>query len=103
MTTMVGAAANVLFNYFMIPLLGANGAALATFISHFIVFAMRALLSQTYVAVDIRAGKMAVAMLLLLTQTAVMVFEAPLWILWTSLIVLAVLVLYAKEIFHMLR
>ena len=102
MTTISGAAANVLLNYLMIPVLGANGAALATFISHFIVFSLRALLSQKYVAVDLCGLTLAAAMVLLLGQTAVVVFEAPLWPLWTGLLLLAVFVLYARELLHML-
>lgn len=48
-----GATANLVLNYFFIPTLGVTGAALATCISYFTVFAYRAIDSQRYIKIKI--------------------------------------------------
>src|SRR5699024_10413807 len=51
-TTCVGAALNLLLNYLLIPKYGVNGAAFATFVCYFVVFALRAVDTRRIVRLD---------------------------------------------------
>ena len=80
-TTLIGAILNLILNFLLIPLWGPNGAAIATCISYFVVYAVR--------AVDIKLRnrdiKFASPLVLLnsvitLAQVILMILEPPYWI-----------------------
>jgi len=79
-TSTIGAALNVGFNLLLIPLWGPNGAAVATFISYFVVYIIRAINTQKYIRFDLHNGKMIINTLLLTLQTIAMLTEMPGWI-----------------------
>ena len=55
-TTMaVGAGINVALNFTLIPVWGVNGAALATFVSYFVVFLLRAVNTRGLIRVEWRS------------------------------------------------
>ena len=80
-TTLIGAISNLILNFLLIPIWGPNGAAIATCISYFVVYAVR--------AVDIKLRnrdiKFASPLVLLnsvitLAQVILMILEPPYWI-----------------------
>ncbi|MBE6604424.1 MAG: hypothetical protein E7639_01805 [Ruminococcaceae bacterium] len=73
-SSMLGSGVNLLFNFLLIPRLGAMGAALATLVAYFAVFLLRACHTATFLHFPRYFGKGAVSLfLLLLTATCVCV------------------------------
>ena len=80
-TAMAGAVINIVLNFLLIPSpLGVQGAAIATFVSYFAVFLIRAVNSRKYIPFKLYGGYVAVNTVLILIQTVFMVLELPYWI-----------------------
>ncbi len=80
-TSMIGAVINILLNLVLIPTpLGANGAALATFASYFVVFIIRAVNTRKFIRFDLHTVKLTVNTLVIGAQTVFMICELPYWI-----------------------
>ena len=80
-TAAVGAIVNVVFNLLLIPSpLGANGAALATFLCYFVVFIIRAINTQKFIRFNLHTPKLIFNTVILGIQTVYMLFELPMWI-----------------------
>lgn len=97
-TTTVGAVANIALNLVLIPKLGVNGAAVATFASYFIVFLLRVRDTKRFLRIRWRGLRLAVDTLLLMVQCWLMIAEVPLWIVWESILLVLMLVLNANDI-----
>ena len=84
-TTMaVGAGINVALNFTLIPVWGVNGAALATFVSYFVVFLLRAVNTRGLIRVDFAPEKLCCNFGLLVLESALMMWQVKLWRLWCS-------------------
>lgn len=80
MVTMIaGAAANLILNIVLTPLLGIQGAALATILSYMLVFVLRLINTRKYIKMDMNLPKIIFCTLLLLTQSLLMIFEVSHW------------------------
>ncbi|MCQ2433447.1 MAG: polysaccharide biosynthesis C-terminal domain-containing protein [Clostridia bacterium] len=79
-TSMTGAVLNIALNLWLIPMIGVNGAAIATFFSYFVVFIIRAVNSRRYIPFDLHPVKLTVNTLIAAVQTYCMVMETPFWI-----------------------
>lgn len=80
-TAMAGAAINIVLNLLLIPSpLGVQGAALATFISYFAVFLIRAVNSRKYIPFKLYGGHVAANTLIIAIQIVFSVLELPFWI-----------------------
>ena len=80
-TSMIGATINIILNLLLIPtFLGVNGAAIATFMSYFVVFVIRAINGQKYIRFNMHPLKLAVNTLIAGIQAFCMVVETPGWI-----------------------
>lgn len=98
-TSMIGALVNIALNLILIPTpLGANGAALATFLSYFVVFIIRAVNTRKMIRFNLHTPKLIVNTVIIGVQTAFMVLELPLWIPVQVLGVAAIFVINAKPI-----
>ncbi len=98
-TAMVGAVVNIIFNLLLIPTeMGANGAALATFLSYFIVFILRAYNTRQFIAFDLHVPKLTANTVILGIQTLFMVFEWEGWIFIQVLGVFVIFVINARPI-----
>ncbi len=75
-TTCIGAVANIVLNFLLIPVMGATGAAVATFISFALVFIVRAIDTRRYIRFRIGAGKLFMNTLLLVLQGLAVLFDA---------------------------
>ncbi len=74
-TMMIGAVANIILNFFLIPIMGVFGAAIATAISYFLVFVIRAIDTRRHIKLKFNILKFIVNILLLCTMCVVMIFE----------------------------
>ena len=74
LTASSGAVANVLLGLLMIPKLGANGAAIATVISFLVVFITRGMNTRKYVKINFKLPFMILETLILITQSALMLY-----------------------------
>lgn len=83
-TTMTGALTNVVLNFILIPIYGANGAGFATFISYFVVFLFRAIHSRRYIPVHVAWGRLTINFALLMGQAFTAIFE-PKYSLWMQI------------------
>ncbi len=98
-TSMIGAVVNVVLNLILIPTsLGANGAALATFMSYFVVFIIRAINTRRMIRFNLHSIKLVINTAIIGLQTAFIVFELPYWILAQVIGIVLVLALNAMPI-----
>ncbi len=91
LTSMTGAVSNIVLNFIMIPLWGAQGAAIATALSYMAVFIIRALSVQKYVRFFVNYLRLAVNTILLALMCAVSVSHIRHW--WFYCAALAALIL----------
>lgn len=90
-TMLVGAVMNLILNALLIPLMGPNGAAVATIVSYLTVFIIRAVNTKKYIRMKLHTGRIVFNLALLTAETLVMMAEPPLWPLYCGLLTLAVL------------
>ena len=80
-TAMAGAAVNIALNLLLIPSpLGVQGAAIATFLSYFAVFLIRAVNSRKYIPFKLYGGHVALNTAIIFIQIVFSVLELPFWI-----------------------
>lgn len=75
LTMMAGALINIGLNLVLIPKYGAQGAAIATFISYFVVFILRAVNTKRFIDVNISPLQMGINVILLLTMSWLMLTD----------------------------
>lgn len=81
LTAMAGAVVNIVLNLLLIPSpLGVQGAAIATFVSYFAVFIIRAVNARKYIPFKLYGGRVAINTVLILVQTVFMVADLKGWI-----------------------
>lgn len=98
-TSMIGAVINVALNLILIPtVMGANGAALATFICYFVVFIIRAVNTRKFICFDLHVPRLVVNTVIIGAQTVFMIFELPMWIPVQIVGIAAIFAINAKPI-----
>ena len=95
-TAMIGAIVNVALNLVLIPVYGAQGAAVATFVCYLVVYVIRAVDSVRYVKFNKRWVTVGLNTLLTGALCAVVLLEIKHWIVIGAAIVLTVLLLNAR-------
>ncbi len=80
LTTVTGAVTNVVLNWLLIPVMGVNGAALATFISFFTVFVIRAVTTRKIVHIRWATPLFYLNLIILAVQCAVLLSEVQYWV-----------------------
>ena len=73
--SLAGAAANIALDLFLIPRIGVQGAAAATFLGCLLVFLMRTVSVRRLLPFRLAGGKLALGVLVLLVQTAAMLLR----------------------------
>ncbi len=98
LTAAIGAAVNIIFNLLLIPKYSAMGAAIATFISYFVVLLIRG--AHTVKLVKFRLGipRLVFNTVALLGQSLLMLSELRLRFLWSALIFAAILAVNGQVI-----
>lgn len=85
-TMAVGAAANCVLNFLLIPKIGANGAAIATLLSYIIVFILRAINTRSLIKIKFQLGRLCLNLVLLFAMSIIMIKQVPYWFVWCSLL-----------------
>ena len=96
-TAFIGASTNIAFNFILIPSrLGVQGAALATVLSYFIVFIIRALNSVKYIPFKLYWWHIIANTIIIFVQATVMIFSPPFWVLIEAVCVALIIILNFK-------
>lgn len=93
--SLAGAAANIALDLLLIPRIGVQGAAVATFLGCLLVFLMRTVSARRLLPFHLSEGKLALGALVLLVQTAAMLLRPGGWLVvqGASLLILFILAL----------
>jgi len=95
-TTLAGAALNVVLNLFLIPWIGIQGSAIATFASYFIIFIIRAIDERSFLNFHWSKVKTLACSLLIIAQAVLMVKEIHGWIIYSGIIILLLFVINGR-------
>lgn len=76
-TAAFGAVLNIVLNFTLIPVMGAQGAGIATAVSYFAVFVFRAIHSKSFMPFRLGAGKLAINSIIVCAQVVFMVLNLP--------------------------
>ena len=72
LTSMAGAATNLVLNLFLIPSMGAQGAGVATLASYFVVFVIRAVNTKKYLSFSTHTPRIIINVILISAQTVLL-------------------------------
>jgi len=97
-TAFVACALNIPMNYFLIPVWGINGAAIATLLSYLICFWVRIIDARYYVPFRFNGGKNLLNTVLLLVMCAVMMTQVKLYMLWAFIIAAVIAVMNFRSL-----
>lgn len=97
-STLIGAIANVILNWLLIPLWGINGASLATVATNFIVWTVRGIIIEKYSEVRLDKKKAYLNAIMLMLQGTLLIFSRSLWIVPQIACLAFILLLNKKEI-----
>lgn len=101
--TGIGALMNIVLNYFGIIWIGALGAAIATLISYFVMFAIALIKTQKHVSLDIHIAKDAGAYLLLIAEALLTAGEVRGFYFYDAAIVAVLIIMYRIEFMTAVR
>lgn len=102
-TTMLGAAANVVGNILLIPLYGSMGAAFSTLLSYLLIWGVRAIHTRSILCIQLKLPNLLLCSLLLGVQCAMMELNLSLWPLGSSIIFVLVAAVNAKPLIRAAR
>lgn len=102
-TAAFGAVLNIVLNFAMIPKMGAQGAGIATAISYFAVFALRAIHSKSFMPFELKVWKLALNTSVVLAQIVLMLLEVKFNFALQTLLVAAICIINAKSIITAVR
>ncbi len=104
LTTALGALMNIILNALFIPILLAQGAAIATAISYFTVYLVRAVdIKLRNKDIELSFIRVVINSLIITIQAVIMLLELPLWILYQFLCIALLIVLNYKMLIKMLN
>lgn len=99
LTAMAGAVVNIAFNFILIPSkLGVQGAAIATFISYFVVFLIRAINTRKYIPFKLYRKHVTANTVIMAVQIIFAVLELPFWIIVQAVCLILMLIINFKFI-----
>ncbi len=102
-TMSVGAVQTLVLHGLLIPLWGIQGAAMATFVSYFVVFVLRAVNTRGLLRVNFSVGKMALNLAILTAESVIQVTSDGTAVLWTTLLTALMVALNFKSLWEMAR
>lgn len=77
LTAMLGAVLNIVFNFILIPTIGVQGASIATFVSYFAIFIIRAFNARKYIPFKLYLPQIVLNTLVILVQCVFMILSLP--------------------------
>lgn len=102
-TAACGAILNIVLNVLMIPSMGAQGAGIATAISYFAVFVLRAINSKSFMPFDLKTRTLVLNTLIVVVQSIWMILSLPYNILLQIVLVLLLCAINARSIISALK
>lgn len=102
-TAAAGAGLNIALNILLIPEMGAQGAGIATALSYFAVFVLRAIHSKSFMPFDLKSGKLLLNTLFVSIQAFFMIMNLPYNILVQISLMLAMCIINANSIISALK
>ena len=102
-TALVGALANIALNLWLIPVIGALGAAIATLASYALVLVLRMIDAPRIIPFKLCLPRLCISVALLLGAAAIMTLDVKGRILWTLLCTLAICAINAPALLKGLR
>ena len=102
-TMMAGAVANCALNWLFIPRMGPNGVTLASFLSYLLVFLLRAVNTRGLLRIDFAPVKLVFNGIMVMAEVGLMLFQAPHWAIWCSLLTVGVCAFNFQGVLGMLR
>lgn len=102
LTTVVGALANLIFNFLLTPVIGIRGTALATLISFIITWGSRAIGTRKFARIQYTARVFWIPIALLIIQAALLTFGLE-SISVQVVFFVAIIILYAKELIEYMK
>ena len=102
-TAAFGAVLNIILNFTLIPSMGAQGAGIATAISYFAVFVLRAINSKSFMPFNLNSSVLALNTLIVVLQTVLMLLDVPFNYLAQAILVVVLCAINAKSIISALK
>ena len=97
-TTIIGALVNVVLNYFLIKAWGINGAALATMVSFFVMWIVRAIDTREFIKIKYQYTKMVISLVAIFVQAFVIAVGST-YVFMVGLICLVIVIIsYNKDV-----
>lgn len=97
-TTLIAAVVNIVLNIALIPFFGANGAAIATFISYFVMFAIRFIHTRKWIKIRMNPLYFWLNFVLILSQSILILLELPYYLLYQTVLFAVVVLLNFKRV-----
>ncbi|MBR5157795.1 MAG: polysaccharide biosynthesis C-terminal domain-containing protein [Clostridia bacterium] len=97
-TTLIAAVVNIVLNIALIPFFGANGAAIATFISYFTMFAIRFVHTRKWIKIRMNPAYFWSNFVLIFAQCVLILSELPYYLVYQSVLFLVVAILNFKKV-----
>lgn len=97
-TTMLAAVINIVLNIWWIPVFGVYGASVATLISYFVMFAVRAVHTRKYVKIKWNIKKLFINITVLIIQLIVMISMCPFYLIISGVCALIVVFINLGEL-----
>lgn len=97
-TTLIGALVNIVLNVLLIPAFGSNGAAIATFISYFVMFFSRFIHTRKWIRIRINPLNFCLSFVIVLLQCILILAELPYYLIYQCLLFGLILLLNGKRV-----
>ena len=98
LTALLSAVINVVLNLLWIPKYGVNGAAAATLVCYLVVFVVRLVDTRRYIRIEWQFHRLVLCTGIVLLQTALILYEVPLWILWEIVLFAVMMLLCGRDL-----
>lgn len=102
-TMLAGAIANCGLNWLMIPVMGPNGATLASLISYIIVFVLRAINTRGLMQMNFSLPRLTINCVLIGVETVLMLKQTAGWPVWCTLLTVVICLFNLQGILGMVR
>lgn len=102
-TTMTGAILNIIMNFILVPIFGANGAAFATFASYLCVFIIRGVNTKRFINFNMHSVKVGFNIAILIIQSFILIFEINNWLIYEILLTLFITVINFKYVLQSIK
>lgn len=104
LTTVVGAALNLILNGPFIKIFGVQGAAIATCVSYFVVYAARAIdIKRKDKDIRLSSIRVLINSCLMLAQTVIMILETPYWVLLQFALLILTIIFNYKMLIELIK